>query len=1011
MLRPDPVGVDELIDLIWPDELPQDPRSSLQVIATRARQTLEPHGERLSTAGDRYSLSASSDALRLLAISDQLTNESMSVHPEELRSALSLWRGPPFDGLPTRNVFGPAMHRLLSAHGSIQRELLRALHDERQHSEVIAIAGPIVDEEPTREFEAALLARSLAAIGQRRRALAVLSATRRSLVLAGLTPSAVVAAAESHVLSDTVELSGEPPNSPQNLLLVGRSTELAAVSDPAAKRLLVTGEPGIGKTQLLDAASERWAMTERLVVRVDVSERPHRLLDPIAQLLEAVAENESIDDPLGVVNMLLPATGQQPEHLTSSRDEMIEGLVTVLARHLDEDCTIVVDDAQWLDGLSSDVLRQFSARSESQIVMAARTGLVGVELPAATQLDLQPLDLDTIEEWMFKELGESNATTCEALLHRSGGNPLFIRLLMDLLIDEVSEQDLPPTILATVKERVDGLGPEGRELVRVASALGPRVSMDVLAAFSLDIARALDETESAGLTRSDENGMEFVHGLVADAAAQLQGDGSTLAIHDQASRLSEDRGAPAEQYWRSCVATAVLDPARARRVAVEAATHYADVYAWDEAIECLEAARSLPAAAGQPPHNYEIDTQLARASFMTARPGDIELLESAILAAQAADDPAGEARAIAELAQRGCYALLGADPDPVVEHLKRGLSLPVDAVDRARLLAPAARALGYSRHHRVGQAHFRTAFKSLDEISDRRTRWTILRNAEYGLSDPASLELAESACSLMAQEMGHNHEISFLVGWTRYRHAVMRGDARAILQTQRATELAVDVLESQQQRLAYGHAYAVRFQLGQLHTSAALLAGDVDSAERHANDLLHMIGEYFTDAANERGKAWAMMGYAALMVGIRHAQGRLAELAPLAASQQSPVPAWRTAIIAAQFAAGDMDSAEAGLTDLAASDWEQIVPDQSYTGALWILAEPVAALLDQPDIESLYRLIHPWSDRWSLGGVVSFGPMSTAAAVLAEALGRGEEAAELRRRGRTSVSAMRRALS
>lgn len=254
-------------------------------------------------------------------------------------------------------------------------------------------------------------------------------------------------------------------------------------------------------------------------------------------------------------------------------------------------------------------------------------------------------------------------------------------------------------------------------------------------------------------------------------------------------------------------------------------------------------------------------------------------------------------------------------------------------------------------------------------------------------------------------EMGWNPEIRFLVSWTRYRHAMMRGDARRVTAARALAERAVRLADDAEHPLAYGHTAALSMQMAWADAGFALMCDDTELSESHANRSLGIVEHVLRSRDEHSLRSWAMTGYGALLVGIRREQGRLGELLPLTQDTGTTVPAWRSAVAAIRLAAGDTSGARDALEPLARDGWAGLVPDQTSTGVLHLIAESHAALT-QREMKELAERIAPFTDRFSCAGAYSLGPLSLAAAELADALGR-DDAERLRTDGEQRWRAFR----
>ncbi|WP_345505658.1 AAA family ATPase [Terrabacter aeriphilus] len=319
-------------------------------------------------------------------------------------------------------------------------------------------------------------------------------------------------------------------------VVVGRSDQLAVVdgasSAAAAGRgglVLVTGEPGIGKTALASAASERAAARGMAVAQgyaVDDAGAPllwpwHRVarrLPALDAVLADVAAPDPDDDALrfrlsdAVADALRGAAGPT-------------GLLVVLEDlHWADSLTVAVLRHVALDLTSSRVLVLVTARKDP----ATSFGRVVPDLlrGGATSIPLRGLDADAVRGWLSTDRATAGWTRhADELVARTDGNPFFIRVL--------TTEPPPPsgTLDQVVRSRPGArdvlaaaflqLPTGARDTVATAAVLGERLSPMLLAAatgrtvsaVSVDVAIGI----RCGLLEHGPTGLSFVHALVRDA--------------------------------------------------------------------------------------------------------------------------------------------------------------------------------------------------------------------------------------------------------------------------------------------------------------------------------------------------------------------------------------------------------------------------------------------------------------------------------------------------------------
>ncbi|HEX8122029.1 MAG TPA: AAA family ATPase [Solirubrobacteraceae bacterium] len=512
-------------------------------------------------------------------------------------------------------------------------------------------------------------------------------------------------------------------------MLLGREQEraeielaLARARAGASAALVLVGEPGVGKTALLDLAAER--ADGMHLLRAQGVESEAQI--PFASLLEllrpALGLLETIPEPRRVALETALALRHGP-----AQDRFAVGAATLslLAAYAEQrPVAVVVDDAQWLDESSAQALlfafRRLLADPVA-VFVAARDGaacvLAGGELPT---LRLGGLSVDEAHAL----LGGLDAATARRLHDATAGNPLAM-LELGSATDQLAlaPEGAPLLISASIARaflrRADDLdgAARGALVLAAASDSGDLALLGRAAARAgLDLS-ALAAAEGAGLVSMGAGSVEFRHPLArsavyADApAAERRAAHRALAMalpdrdvdrrawhlaaaavgpDDAASEALEHAGARARE--RSAYAAAAAAFERAARLAGDderrgPLLRKAADCAWlgglaDRAEQLLEEAR---ACAEDPAETVRID-QLA--GHIATRRGPIMRGHAILTAAAERADPE---RAVGMLAEATTACFYAGDPAEMLAVAARArAALPADASTRSRFLAAMA---------------------------------------------------------------------------------------------------------------------------------------------------------------------------------------------------------------------------------------------------------------------------------------------------------------------------------
>lgn len=396
-------------------------------------------------------------------------------------------------------------------------------------------------------------------------------------------------------------------------MLVGRGPEralLAALVDRArhgtAGAAVVRGEPGVGKSALLEAVV---ADTDAVLVLraqgVEV-EAPlafaalHRLLRPLARLREHL--------PPPQARALAVAFGEDDGPAV---EPFLVGVATLslLTAAAEERLVLcVVDDAHWLDPASAAALL-FSVRrlgaDRVAVLLAAREAAGPVfEEPGVTEVVLRGLDEESARALLAARLGGDPADeVARRLVAETGGNPLALLELPGELSPAQLEgaAALPTTLHLTAQveqaflDRIRSL-PESVQRLLLLAAADDTGRADVLrrAAEACGLDRgALQEGLDSGLLMEDGTSVTLRHPLVRSAIHQAASGAARRDAHRALAGALAASGERDRQVWHLARATDGPDDDLARDLrelgdrSQRRGGHVAALAAYDRAAELV----------------------------------------------------------------------------------------------------------------------------------------------------------------------------------------------------------------------------------------------------------------------------------------------------------------------------------------------------------------------------------------------------------------------------------------
>jgi class 3 adenylate cyclase len=317
--------------------------------------------------------------------------------------------------------------------------------------------------------------------------------------------------------------------------LVGRGEELelllrrwSKVKSGEGQVVLLSGEPGIGKSRLTAALLERIAAEPHTRLRYFCSpqHQDSALFPFIAQLEHAAGfiRDDAVEAKLGKLRVLL-APGIQDDNDIARLTELLslpslgvdlslspqrkrEKLLEALLNQLEGQAQLrpvlmVFEDAHWIDPTSRELLDLTVDRVRRLPVLLAITFRPEFQPPWSgrshvTTLTLNRLDESTSEKLVQNLAGGAalNADTVTDIVARTDGVPLFVEELTKAVLESAEQGDrvaavlattsldalsVPATLFASLMARLDRLGSASKELAQIGALLGREFTYRLIA--------------------------------------------------------------------------------------------------------------------------------------------------------------------------------------------------------------------------------------------------------------------------------------------------------------------------------------------------------------------------------------------------------------------------------------------------------------------------------------------------------------------------------------------------
>ncbi|MCZ7682704.1 MAG: AAA family ATPase [Sandaracinaceae bacterium] len=447
---------------------------------------------------------------------------------------------------------------------------------------------------------------------------------------------------------------GGEASDPEPLAFVARGAELAhlvSAFDEVRRGwgavLLVRGERGAGKSRLLRELTRAVAGEPRgarvLFVRCELDDPAPlaALRATLASLAGSVAFEEAAELRAALGPELAPFAAALSSELAArlgvspaaprvgadAFSELAAELIARAAARLGP-VLLCVDDAQWIDPISAEVLARLSQRMRGLpiLVAAATRADAGAAVFGAGEqlraIALSPFDEQAALALAAAYLGAPPPPGLVAWMVRvADGTPLGLADVLDAMLDagvllphdgewrfdrEVAERmQLPRGTLALLERRIGELPEATRRVFEAAAVIGRSFEHDLLAAVvgvdREDLGFAIAEARRNGLVEAAEGGVHrFVHDCVREALLSgLDGD-ARRAVHQRVAEALDAAGV-SDAYALATHYAAGLperDLARVLEVCHAATARALEAFDHEAAIRFVEMARASAERAG-----------------------------------------------------------------------------------------------------------------------------------------------------------------------------------------------------------------------------------------------------------------------------------------------------------------------------------------------------------------------------------------------------------------------------
>ena len=376
------------------------------------------------------------------------------------------------------------------------------------------------------------------------------------------------------------------------LPLIGRAYEMGLALDRwrlarlgEGQIVTVIGEPGIGKSRLLEALQE--ALCSEPHTRVYLQCSPYHsdsALYPLIQHLERAARFAISDSPSARLEKLrglfsrriasdptaIPLLAEllsipTPEGAAPVSPVPAQRKAAILSLLVDEiirlgetdPVLLVLEDAHWIDATTLELMTRLTDSTGAARLLAVVAARPEFVPPWQARQHSTLLTLSRLGRAESGELASGiagshglSAETIDAIVAKTDGVPLFVEELTKTVMESAGEEDavVPATLKDSLMARLDRLG-EAREVAQIASVIGRHFTFALLDAIApsvdAEIEAALVKLTAAGIVFPEGSGLErgfsFKHALVRDTAYESLLLARRREWHERVARVLEDQ--------------------------------------------------------------------------------------------------------------------------------------------------------------------------------------------------------------------------------------------------------------------------------------------------------------------------------------------------------------------------------------------------------------------------------------------------------------------------------------
>ena len=817
------------------------------------------------------------------------------------------------------------------------------------------------------------------------------------------------------------------------LPFVGRDTEMDKLHDEwrraamtGLRIAIISGEPGIGKSELVRRFAQRVYDEGHRVLFGACDEDVRIPYQPVPQLIrnldtDTARPGSSSLDLYEQLGGSLRGPTLDEHSIPGAREDAVDRLklFDAVAQRVRESCgtglLIVLDDVQWAGQGTSQLLLHVMAECGSLpilVLMAYRDTELSVSpqlsdllarswrAAPTTAIELTGLSFTAVSQ-LVRVGGESALDDrANEFFARTGGNALYVSELVRHSANAraVDETMVPASLKDIIRSRVRALGPDAEEIFGVASVYGSQFELAPLALAAqreqAEVMRLIEASLTSRLVvevRDRIDRFSFCHALMREAMLDGISASRRSRLHLEIARALESLapddmdplvGELAHHYCAAGPLDVNLDGVVRALQAAELATAS---LAFDEAIRMTDRACRHANDTTRDTRGYLWRAHMIR-SAAHLRLGDREgAVAAATLALQIGRQLGDDERELrSAVALSGATSTVGVVDGQAVDALRHAL----ESLDDRAL---ALRSVGVA-----------SLARALFHAPDRQEALSLASEAvsiARQVDDPAVLAEALSAYAVVHWNPYNASERStvaaeiFSLAERADRADLARGARTTLLAAHlemgdvTAADEDLDVLEAMLDRHLPRR---INWRIALARGGQALRRGQLADAQA--------LADHAAEIGSRTGDPSAAPSINILRFFIARERGSLQDTEEMCRSQVERfplIPGYRSSLGAVMLAAGRIDEAWEEYDHIARHDFQDLPHDANWLPSVTLSASVCSALGDTRRASILYTMLGSLADRLvTVGrGYFAVGSVAHELGLLAHCLGHSEDAA------------------